>query len=251
MSVTPGDRTLLGGDFGDCGEHPSRNRGEQLDTVQSRDAFNEPEGSHRFHTDVRHGRERNPPGPPMSDDPFPRRDYRSRPVGDSIGYVTRVALKKDTKIELVRSIPLFAQFSKSDLQTIARIAEEIEFEPGALLMREGETGHEVFVIVSGQLEVWRRGAGGKIADRGPGEVVGEMALISKKPRNASVRAATPVHLLRIKDTDFTGATRPAARTLAQDRERACRPRTGGARTALSRLTRASKAVTKKGGLCSP
>ena len=113
-----------------------------------------------------------------------------------------MALSKDTKIELVRSIPLFAQFSKSDLQTIARIAKEIEFEPGALLMREGETGHEVFVIVGGQLEVWRRRAGGKIADRGPGEVVGEMALISKKPRNASVRAATPVHLLRIKDTDF-------------------------------------------------
>ena len=113
-----------------------------------------------------------------------------------------MALKKDTKIELVRSIPLFAEFSKSDLQKIARIAEEIEFEPEALLMREGETGHEVFVVVSGQLEVWRRRAGGKIADPGPGEVVGEMALLSKKPRNATVRAATPVHLLRIKDTDF-------------------------------------------------
>ena len=113
-----------------------------------------------------------------------------------------MALQKNAKIELLRRIPLFAQCSKSDLQRIARIAEEIDFEAGTLLMREGERGHEVFVVISGQLEVWRRREGGQIASLGPGEVVGEMALISKKPRNATVRAATPVHLLRIRDTDF-------------------------------------------------
>jgi CRP/FNR family cyclic AMP-dependent transcriptional regulator len=113
-----------------------------------------------------------------------------------------VALQKNAKIELLRRIPLFAQCSKSDLQRIARIAEEIDFEAGTLLMREGERGHEVFVVINGQLEVWRRREGGQIASLGPGEVVGEMALISKKPRNATVRAATPVHLLRIRDTDF-------------------------------------------------
>ena len=113
-----------------------------------------------------------------------------------------MALQKNAKIDLLRRIPLFAQCSKSDLQRIARIAEEIDFEAGTLLMREGERGHEVFVVISGQLEVWRRREGGQIASLGPGEVVGEMALISKKPRNATVRAATPVHLLRIRDTDF-------------------------------------------------
>ncbi len=113
-----------------------------------------------------------------------------------------MALGKNAKIELLERIPLFAQCSKSDLQRIARIAEEIDFEAGHLLMREGERGHEVFVVVSGQLEVWRRREGGQIAQLGPGEVVGEMALLSKKPRNATVRAATPTHLLQIRDTDF-------------------------------------------------
>ena len=113
-----------------------------------------------------------------------------------------MALGKNAKIELLERIPLFAQCSKSDLQRIARIAEEIDLEAGKLLMREDERGHEVFVVVSGQLEVWRRREGGQIAGLGPGEVVGEMALLSKKPRNATVRAATPVHLLRIRDTDF-------------------------------------------------
>jgi CRP-like cAMP-binding protein len=113
-----------------------------------------------------------------------------------------MALRKDAKIELLERIPLFAQCSKGDLERIARIAEEIDFEAGDLLMREDERGHEVFVVVSGRLEVWRRREGGQIADLGPGEVVGEMALLSKKPRNATVRAATPVHLLRIRDTDF-------------------------------------------------
>jgi CRP-like cAMP-binding protein len=106
------------------------------------------------------------------------------------------------KVELLKRIPLFAQCSKSDLQRVAAIAEEIDFEAGTLLMREDEEGHEVFVVVTGQLEVWRRREGGQIAELGPGAVIGEMALLSKKPRNATVRAATPVRLLRITDTDF-------------------------------------------------
>lgn len=113
-----------------------------------------------------------------------------------------MALRRDAKIELLKGIPLFAQCSRVELQTIARIAEEVEVEAGALLMREGERGHEVFVVVSGALEAWRRRDGGQVGEIGPGEVVGEMALLSKKPRNATVRAATAAHLLRITDTDF-------------------------------------------------
>ena len=149
----------------------------------------------------------------------------------------RVALPKNARVDLLKRIPLFAQCSKSDLKRIARIAEEIEFEAGKLLMREGESGHEVFVVVRGQLEVWRRREGGQIANLGPGEVVGEMALLSKKPRNATVRAATtvappPDHRHRLPE-----ASRSDTRVMAQDRERIGGPRAG--RRAASALPRLS------------
>ena len=69
-----------------------------------------------------------------------------------------------------------------------------------MLIREGETGHELFVVVHGQLEVYRNGA--TVAFIGSGEVAGEMALLSSRPRNATVTTATGCHLLRAGDRDF-------------------------------------------------
>ena len=110
-------------------------------------------------------------------------------------------LRRDAKIELLRGIPLFADCSKKELQEIARITEERTVESGDVLIREGESGHEVFVVVDGSFEVSRRDAG-RVAEIGSGDVVGEMALFSNRPRNATVTAITPAHLVRIQDTDF-------------------------------------------------
>jgi len=110
-------------------------------------------------------------------------------------------LRKDAKIELLKRIPLFAQCSKKELGSIAQITEERRIESGAVLIDEGEPGHEIYVVVEGLLEMSRRGSGA-FATSGPGELVGEMALFSDKPRSATVTAATPVRLLRIGDGDF-------------------------------------------------
>jgi CRP-like cAMP-binding protein len=110
-------------------------------------------------------------------------------------------LRKDAKIELLKRIPLFSDCTRKELQEIARITEERDVESGAVLIREGETGHEVFVVVEGRLDVSRRGTG-HVAEIGPGEVVGEMALFSNRPRNATVTAVTSAQLVRIQDTDF-------------------------------------------------
>jgi len=118
-----------------------------------------------------------------------------------VRYVPRTVLRKDAKIELLKRIPLFAQCSQKELRSIGQITEERTLQSGTVLVREGEPGHEVFVVVEGRLEVSRPGSGA-FAASGPGEVVGEMALFSDKPRSATVTAATPVHLLRIGDTDF-------------------------------------------------
>jgi CRP-like cAMP-binding protein len=109
-------------------------------------------------------------------------------------------LRKDARVELLKTIPLFAECSKKDLREIARITEELNVDEGTVLIREGEPGHELFVVVSGKLAVDRRG--GAVASIGPGEVAGEMALLSSRPRNATVTASTEAHLLRAGDRDF-------------------------------------------------
>jgi CRP/FNR family transcriptional regulator, cyclic AMP receptor protein len=110
-------------------------------------------------------------------------------------------LRKDAKIELLRGLPLFADCTKKELQGVAQVAEEIAVEAGSVLIREGDRGHEAFVVVAGRVDVSREGVG-RFAESGPGEVLGEMALFSNRPRNATVTAAVPTRLLRIGDRDF-------------------------------------------------
>jgi CRP-like cAMP-binding protein len=109
-------------------------------------------------------------------------------------------LRKDARVELLKKIPLFAECSKTDLREIARITDELKVDAGTVLIREGEPGHELFVVVRGQLEVHRNG--GTVAFIGPGEIAGEMALLSSRPRTATVAAATEAYLLRAGDRAF-------------------------------------------------
>jgi CRP-like cAMP-binding protein len=110
-------------------------------------------------------------------------------------------LRRDAQIDLLQRIPLFAQCAKKDLREIARVSREVDVEAGQVVIREGEPGHEFFVVVDGRLDVSRRRKG-TFASVGPGDFVGEMALLSNKPRNATVTAATSSRLLKIEDRDF-------------------------------------------------
>ncbi len=112
-----------------------------------------------------------------------------------------MVLRRDDKVELLKGIPLFAQCSKKDLRDITRLTEEVAFDEGTVVMREGERGSEVFVIVDGTLDV-SRGGEGNLAEVAAGQVVGEIALLSNQPRSATVTAATSVRALRIGGADF-------------------------------------------------
>jgi len=111
-----------------------------------------------------------------------------------------MALRSNAKLDLIRSVPLFEHCSKKDLQQIAQTADEIDLRAGKVLIEEGERGREFFVIVSGEVEVRRKGR--KLATLGPGSFVGEMALLSKIPRTATVTAVTPLDVLVITDRAF-------------------------------------------------
>jgi CRP/FNR family cyclic AMP-dependent transcriptional regulator len=111
-----------------------------------------------------------------------------------------VGLRKNQKAELIASVPLFADCSKKELAAIAAIADEADLREGTVLVTEGDRGREAFVLIEGSARVTRRGR--KVADLGPGDVVGEMALVSDVPRNATVAAGSDVRVLVVTDRAF-------------------------------------------------
>ena len=111
-----------------------------------------------------------------------------------------MALRRDAKIELLKSVPLFAGCSKNELRELAKTADEIDLRQGTVLTREGRPGREFFVLIDGTAEVTKKGK--KIADLGPGDWLGEIALITDSPRTATVTATSAVDVLVITDRRF-------------------------------------------------
>ena len=109
-------------------------------------------------------------------------------------------LRSKAKTDLLKSVPLFEHCSRRDLGKIAAITEEVAVEDGKVLITEGDRGREFFVIISGEVEVRRRGR--KVAALGPGTYFGEIALLSQQPRTATVTAVTPLRVLVIADQAF-------------------------------------------------
>jgi len=111
-----------------------------------------------------------------------------------------VRLGKDGKVELIRKVPLFSKLSRAGLREVASIADEMDFPQGKDLTREGERGREFFVILEGRADVSQQGK--RIRELGEGDFLGEIALVTKQPRTATVTTASPVRALVITDRDF-------------------------------------------------
>jgi CRP/FNR family transcriptional regulator, cyclic AMP receptor protein len=107
---------------------------------------------------------------------------------------------QDTKVQALKAAPLFKGLSRKDLTALARVSEDLEVESGTVLCREGEIGQEFFVIVDGKVKVTRKGR--RVAIRGGGDFVGEIALLEEIPRTATVTADTPVRLFVLTRKDF-------------------------------------------------
>ncbi len=107
---------------------------------------------------------------------------------------------QDAKVKALKSAPLFDGLSRKELTQLARVSEDLEVEPGTVLCKEGDIGHEFFVIVDGKLKVSRRGR--RIATRSAPDFVGEIALLEELPRTATVTTETPVRLFALTRKDF-------------------------------------------------
>lgn len=111
-------------------------------------------------------------------------------------------MSRDAYLEHLASVPLFAACTKKDLRLIARRAEDVRVRAGREIVREGTPGHEFFVIVDGKAAVRRKNK--KVATLGRGDFFGELALLDRAPRNATVVAETDMELLVLGQREFSG-----------------------------------------------
>jgi len=116
-----------------------------------------------------------------------------------------VQLGKNTKIQLIKNIPLFARLSKKELGQVASLADEIDFPAGKEIIREGERGREFFILLDGGADVISNGE--RIAHLTKGDFVGEIALIARIPRTATVTTTEPTRVLVVTDQALRGLLR--------------------------------------------
>ncbi len=113
------------------------------------------------------------------------------------------------RILLLREIPIFADLSPEDLKSVAEIAREEWYPQNTDIFHQGDDGNMMFVIVQGRVQVVRNldGKDQVLAERGPGDFVGEMAIIESAPRSATLHTQSEVRVLAIDDGTFKGILR--------------------------------------------
>lgn len=104
------------------------------------------------------------------------------------------------KILLLKRAPLFERLPGDDLSPLARVAEMETHPKGEVIFREGDMGDALYVVVRGRVDV--RKGGERLAELGPQEVFGEMAVLDASPRSASAVAVEDTDVLRIGSEEF-------------------------------------------------
>lgn len=115
----------------------------------------------------------------------------------------------------LKSIPLFAEVGDEELSQIAPFANEVSVEEGKVLLREGDFSYELMAIEEGSAEVTRGGE--HVADLGPGDFFGEMGLLERTLRNATVTATSPMRLITLTGWDLKRVERAAPEAIERVR----------------------------------
>jgi signal transduction histidine kinase len=107
-------------------------------------------------------------------------------------------------LDELRQVPLLADLSEEDLERLYEMAETVSVPAGQLVLREGDTGDSLYVVLEGELEVTKRRGGQEVvlSTYEPGQFFGEMALLERAPRSASVRTLRESRMLAIDQAAF-------------------------------------------------
>jgi CRP/FNR family cyclic AMP-dependent transcriptional regulator len=119
----------------------------------------------------------------------------------------------DAYARILAQVPLFLDLSKRELQRLSVSCVQRDYPAGAVLVRQGDPGVGLFVLVSGRVRVSQHQEGGdehELAIMGPGEVLGEMTLLDDLPRSATVTALEATRVLLLPFQDFRAALREDA-----------------------------------------
>jgi CRP/FNR family transcriptional regulator, cyclic AMP receptor protein len=100
----------------------------------------------------------------------------------------------------LKKIPVFADLSEDELRNVAQLAAEVSVEAGKELVREGDYAYDVLAIEEGTARVERHGR--TVAELSPGDVVGEMGVLERSQRNATVVAESPMLLVTLTSWDI-------------------------------------------------
>ena len=101
--------------------------------------------------------------------------------------------------ENLKAVPAFSELTDEELRRIATFANEDSVSTGTTLLREGDFSNEMIAVESGTADVIRDG--GTVASIGPGDVIGEIGVLEKELRNASVVATSSMRLIRLTNWD--------------------------------------------------
>ena len=110
--------------------------------------------------------------------------------------------RSDSFVETLATVPLFSACSKKELQMVAKSADHVTVPAGQVVVSEGAAGTEFFVILDGRARVERHGR--EVATLGPGGFFGDLALLDRAPRNASVIADSELELAKLGQRAFDG-----------------------------------------------
>ncbi len=107
--------------------------------------------------------------------------------------------------QYLQNVPIFSSLAAGELEAVARSLKERTYEPGAVIVKQGDPGIGFFLIVEGRVEVSHDGH--HIRDMGPGEFFGEMALLEERARTATVTAKERTRCLQLVRWDFRALLR--------------------------------------------
>jgi CRP-like cAMP-binding protein len=111
-----------------------------------------------------------------------------------------MATHTDEKLELLKRTPLLAGLGRKEIEAVGRLVDEIDVPAGRVLMREGDTGREFFVLVDGVVGIDRGGS--RVRTMEAGDFFGEIALLAEGPRTATATAEGPARLLVLGHREF-------------------------------------------------
>jgi len=120
--------------------------------------------------------------------------------------MTRRIPKKE--LDLLGQVPLFSTCSQRELREIAKLGTPVEVDEGRVLTKQGTPGREFFLVLDGKAECVRSRK--HVADFGPGDYFGELALIEGGTRTATVTAVTPMELLVLSTSEFASLIRSSS-----------------------------------------